>query len=82
MFWQPDGKNTDGVQRPLYWQIAEDFAAKGLTGKGKVLFAEFNMLENENTQFNTNLIMDLFYFKHDMKTMEYYSATYKELSGY
>ena len=19
MFWQPDGKNTDGVQRPLYW---------------------------------------------------------------
>ena len=61
--------------------MAEEFAAKNLTGKGKVVFGEFNKVENENSQFETGLIMDLFFFNYDMVTMHHYSNYYKELSG-
>lgn len=53
--------------------MAEEFAAKNLTGKGKVVFGEFNKVENENSQFDTGLIMDMFFFNYDMVTMHYYS---------
>ena len=35
------------MYRPLFWEAAEEYRDRGLTGLGKIQFGEFNEVENE-----------------------------------
>lgn len=37
----------EGVYRPIFWEIAEEYEALNMTGPGKINFGEFNEEENE-----------------------------------
>jgi len=43
LFWEPNKQEMfDLYQRPMFWELAEEYAEAGLTGPGKVMFGEFN----------------------------------------
>lgn len=66
MFWKPNKQELfDLYQRPMFWELAEEYAEAGLTGPGKVMFGEFNTEENENDDFKTQHTLDIFYFHED-----------------
>lgn len=38
---------SEGIYRPIFWEIAEEYEALNMTGPGKINFGEFNEEENE-----------------------------------
>lgn len=47
MYWKPRKDMLEGMYRPLFWEAAEEYRDRGLTGLGKIQFGEFNEVENE-----------------------------------
>lgn len=47
MYWRPRKDQLELQYRPVFWEAVEEYRDRGLTGLGKIIFGEFNEVENE-----------------------------------